>query len=193
MNLTELLRNNFYWIDFSLGIIILVIVSILYLTHRIDRYSWHLYWVGFFLGLCWELPMSIANEYGEYPPASFITPLPTHFMVIVITHSFWDGGLFLVGVWLVRKLCAEPQFVQFKWKELAVLLVWGQLSELTVELLSTFNNAWEFNRYWWNPTLFIFNNHNITLLPQLIWLVAPIVFYIIALRIKSKEISSTKE
>jgi hypothetical protein len=128
--------------------------------------------------------MSIANEIGIYPPAHFINPLPIHFSVIVITHSLWDGGLFLLGVWFVLKICRTPQLVKFRFQELVILLIWGQLSEFSVELVSTFSNAWEYIEYWWNPVLFTFNGHNITLMSQLIWIIAPIVFYIIAIKIK---------
>jgi len=67
------------------------------------------------------------------------------------------------------------------------MLIWGQLSELSVELISTFSNIWEYIEYWWNPVLFVYNGHNITLLSQLIWFVAPIVFYIIAINIKKRK------
>ncbi|MHA1376415.1 MAG: hypothetical protein ACTSR7_19220 [Promethearchaeota archaeon] len=177
---------NFYWIDFTIAVLILAIVILLYKFEKIDKYFWYLYWLGVLIGLTWELPMSIANDMGIYPPAHFITPLPTHFSVIVITHSLWDGGLFLFGAWLVLKLCRKPQFEKFRFQELLVMLIWGQLSELSVELISTFSNAWEYIEYWWNPVLFVFNGHNITLLPQLIWFAAPIVFYIIAIKIKKK-------
>ena len=182
----DFLTSNFYWIDFTIAVFIFVIVVLLYKFKKIDKYFWYLYWLGVLIGLTWELPMSIANEIGIYPPAHFIVPLPTHFSVIVITHSLWDGGLFLFGVWLVLIVCKKSQFEKFSYRELIVMLIWGQLSELSVELISTFSNAWEFIKYWWNPVLFVFNGHNITLLPQLIWLFAPIVFYIIAIKIKRR-------
>ena len=128
--------------------------------------------------------MSIANEFSPYPPARFLTPMPTHFIVIVIMHSFWDGGLFLIGVRLVKKICPAPHFDDVKMSELAIMVAWGQLSELAVELASTFNEAWEYNSYWWNPVLFVFNGHNITMLSQLIWLIAPVVFYYLAIKLK---------
>ena len=177
---------NFYVIDFSIGLSIMLLIQAFYAFKKIEKKTWILYWIGVLLGLAWELPMSIANEYSPFPPASFMTPMPTHFIVIVITHSFWDGGLFLVGYCLVLQCCNEPHFRKFNYKELGVLLLWGQISELSVELMSTFNNAWVFNVYWWNPLLFVFNDHNITLLPQLIWLVAPFVFYLIVLQMEQK-------
>ena len=186
MELLDFFRTNFYWVDFTIAVIIIIVVIFLYKTKRLERSSWILYWIGVGLGLLWELPMSVANEIGIYPPAMFLNPLPVHFSVIVITHSLWDGGLFLAGVWFVHRFSKEPYFEKFKLSEFIILIIWGQLSELAVELISTFSNAWEYISYWWNPTLFLFNGHNITLLPQLIWLVAPIVFYLIAIKLKKK-------
>jgi hypothetical protein len=177
---------NFYWIDISIGLAIALVIILLYFFKRIQKFTWSLYWVGVLLGLAWELPLSLCNEFSLYPVANFLTPLPFHFSVIVVTHSLWDGGLFLVGVWLIYTICRSPHFSQFRSAELGVLLLWGQLSELAVEISSTFNNAWEYIPYWWNPSLFLFNGHHITLLPQLIWLVAPIVFYLLALKLRSR-------
>jgi len=179
-------QENFYWIDFTIGFLIPIVVATLYKAKRISRFTWYLFWLGVLLGLAWELPMSISNEFSIYPVAQFITPLLTHFSIVVITHSFWDGGLFLIGVGLIYLICKSPHFTKFKGKELAVLLIWGQLSELAVELSSTYSGAWEYIPYWWNPSLFVFNGHYITLLPQLIWLIAPIVFYTIAVKLRTK-------
>lgn len=171
-----------------MGVVISLIVYISYRTEYLDKFYWYLFWVGFFLGLCWELPLSLANEIEIYPPARFMTPVPLSapfsIFVIAITHSLWDGGLFLLGAWFINLICKKPYFDKFKWSELSILIVFGQVSELIVELVSSLNRGWEYIVYWWNPRLFVFNNHDITLLPQLIWLVAPIVFYFFALKLK---------
>jgi hypothetical protein len=70
--------------------------------------------------------------------------------------------------------------------ELAVQLVWGALQELAVELLSTGNAGWAFVTRWWNPVMFRYNSMDITLLPQLIWVAAPIVFYLIAIKLNAR-------
>lgn len=183
----ELFRDNFYWIDFTIGGAMPVAAFILYRLGRIDRFQLCLFWVGVTLGLTWEFPMSWLNQYSEtHAVARFIRPLPTHFSAIIIFHSLWDGGLFLLGVWVVKLVCRNPHFERFRVCELAALLVWGQVSELWVELTSTFSGGWAYITYWWNPSLFVFNGHDITLLPQLIWLAAPVVFYFIALRLKPR-------
>lgn len=179
----------FYWFVWIVGILICLIVIILYNMKKIDKFIWYLFWIGFLLGLCWELPLSIANGISSFPPARFNTPvpLPTPFstIIIIITHSLWDGGLFLLGVGFVHLLCKKPYFEKCKMCEFIILIIYGQVSELIVELSSTLSNAWEYNVYWWNPRLFIFNGHDITLLPQLIWLIAPIIFYFLAIKVKS--------
>ena len=180
----------FYLFVWIVGVLICLMIYILYRIDFLDKFYWNLFWVGFFLGLSWELPMSLANVMDIYPPARYITPVPLpepfSFLVMAITASFWDGGLFLLGVLFVNLLCKKPYFDKFKMCEFSILIVYGQVSELIVELISTFSNGWEYIVYWWNPRLFIFNGHNITLLPQLIWLIAPIAFYFFAIRLKSE-------
>ncbi|MFX0097984.1 MAG: hypothetical protein ACFFCS_00265 [Candidatus Hodarchaeota archaeon] len=185
-SIVDAFKANFYWIDFSIAFGILALVVIFFLIKRINKFTWVLFWIGCFLGLFWELPISISSDTGIYPATHFIVQPPVHYSVIIITHTLWDGGLFLVGVWLVRRICKKPHFTKFSGKELAILVIWGQLSELGVELISTFSGGWEYIPYWWNPVLFLFNGQNITLLPQLIWLAAPIVFYFIAIRLKPR-------
>jgi hypothetical protein len=184
----KLLHEYFYWIDFAIGTSMLIVVFSLYKTKVVSRYIWRLFWLGFGLGLCWEVPLSVLNAYSKTcPPARFITPLPTHFSVLIVEHSFWDGGLFLIGVFLLYLLDRKSWFSKFSLKELLLFMLWGQLSELWVELTSTFNQGWAYNVYWWNPSLFRFNGLDITLLPQLIWLVAPVVYYLVAIKMKRPE------
>jgi hypothetical protein len=103
--------------------------------------------------------------------------------MIIITHSFWDGGLFLLGMVFVKLFCKNEHFTSFRICEFSIFLLYGQISELIVELASTYSNAWEYNVYWWNPVLFVFNGHNISLLPQMIWLGASIIFYYIIIKL----------
>jgi hypothetical protein len=56
-----------------------------------------------------------------------------------------------------------------------VLLAWGQLQELAVELSATASGAGQFTPGRWSPVLFEFGQGAISLAPQLIWLVAPVV------------------
>ncbi len=184
--MSEFFQSHFYIIDFILGISSLVIISVLYARGRIDRYLWLLFLVGCGLGFTWEFLCNLNIAHGASPVARFITPLPFHYMIIVVIHSFWDGALFTIGAWLVRKTCAPPHFTSFRVAELAVIIVWGQAQEIVVEMISATGAAWEWLPYAWNPTLFVFNGYHITLLPQVIWFAATIAFYCIALTLRSK-------
>ncbi len=179
-----LLERYFYAIDFFVGAAVPITVAVLYRAKKISQFTWRMFWMGCLIGLTWEFTLSALDGLGVVDIFNFASPPPVNFLVIVISHTLWDGGLFLLGVWLVNLLCAAPCFVSFRWKELLVLLAWGQFQELAVELLSTGNSGWEYNDLWWNPALFLFNGKNITLMPQLIWLAAPVVFYFAALRVR---------
>lgn len=183
--LFELFRSNFYWIDLFIGGSAPVVTYVLYKSGRVGRFIWVLFWVGFCIGLTWEVPMQLLNELSQgHAVHSYTRPPPFHFSVIIISHSLWDGGLFLLGVFMVRLVCKKPIFERFQARELIVLIIWGQASELWVELTSTLGEAWAYIPRPWNPSLFKFNGQDITLMPQLIWLAAPIAFYFIALKVR---------
>jgi len=177
------LYDNFYWIDFTIGGLTPIAVYLLYRRKLISKPVWLLFWVGFALGLAFEIPLSVTNAFSKTMPfAYFVRPLPVHFSVLIVMHSFWDAGILLIGVLLVFLVSGASYFDKFKWPELIVLLIWGQVSELAVELTSTFNHGWAYIPYWWNPSLFKFNGLDITPLLQIIWFVVPIIFYFIGLR-----------
>lgn len=183
----EIFRSHFYAIDFFIGSAAPVVVYLLYRSRRIGRFIWFLFWIGFGLGLCWEVPMQVLNQMGAgWEVHRYVRPPPVHFSAIILSHSFWDGGLFLLGVWLVRRICGAPIFERFKPSELLVLIAWGQASELWVELTSISGQAWSYVPRPWNPALFHFQGQPLTLLPQLIWLAAPVIFYFIAVLANDK-------
>jgi len=179
----ELLYRNFFLIDFAIGAAIPLSVIALHAAKKISSFTWKLFWIGTIIGLTWEISLSTLDGLGIVNIFNFITPPPVHFIFIIISHSFWDGGIFLTGVGLVKILCREPRFEKFRPGELSVLLLWGQAQEMAVELLSTGSGGWEYIPSWWNPSLFLFNGRHITLVPQIIWLAAPVLFYYAALRI----------
>lgn len=68
------------------------------------------------------------------------------------------------------------------------MVIWGQVSAFLVEFSSITNDAWVYvEDYWWNPTLFHIGPHPITLLMQPIWLIAPVIFYFITLKLSSSD------
>ena len=74
----------------------------------------------------------------------------------------------------------------FRLSELGVMVIWGIIQETAVELISIGGGMWEYVERWYNPSLFKVGDSDFTLLPVLIWVVAPVVFYLIALRINKK-------
>ena len=181
----DLFQNAYYLLDLAIGFGAPVLVYLLLRTGRVTPTIWRLFWVGCAIGLTWEVPMFVLSGADTgFPVLVWNRPPPVHYLVLMVSHTLWDGGLFLVGVWLVHRLNRAPVLQTFRWQELAVMLAWGQASELAVEISSTFNNAWSFiPGYWWNPTLFTVGGHPITLMPQLVWLYAPIAFYPLAVKL----------
>jgi len=177
----EFLKAGFYYADLIIGFSFPVFFYLIYRTDKAGKTIWRLFWLGAVIGLAWEVPIFILSaEHTYFPVISWIRPLPFHYIVFMIAHTLWDGGLFLIGVWIVRIFCLPPWFNKFKVKELAVLVIYGQISSLMVEASSVLNDGWVYvTGYGWNPILFELAGHPITLLPQLIWLAAPVVYYLV--------------
>jgi hypothetical protein len=111
----------------------------------------------------------------------------------MISASFWDGGLFLLGYWFITIICKGPYFAKFNIRELGILLIYGQISSFMVEMIAVASGGWEYPVTPWNPLLFKFLGGNITLGPQLIWIAAPLAFYFIALKIRPRFIELNNE
>ena len=174
----------FYWIDLVIAISIPVLFICLFATRRISKFSWIMFWVGCAIGSLWELPFFFIGPVFLADPLYVLkAPIPYPLFLLHFVHCFWDGGIFMVGSLLVRKLCRPPNFGRFRWWELLVLLVWGGLQELAVELMSAGSSGWAFVPHWWNPVMFEFNGADITLIPQLIWVIAPVAFYLLAVKV----------
>ena len=80
------------------------------------------------------------------------------------------------------------RFTQFNWKELLIMGLWGIFQELLLEYL--FNGMiWQYEPLPWNPVIIpplpgSPSTVGYTLIPQAVWVVAPIAFYIILLNLK---------
>ncbi|MHA1526561.1 MAG: hypothetical protein ACTSQD_05975 [Promethearchaeota archaeon] len=180
-------QDMFYILDLLVGFTAPILAYILYRTEKIDKFSWYVFWIGAAVGLTWEIPMFV----GSYETNFFITletirPYPFHYIVFLISHTLWDGMLFIIGYRLVLLLSESPRFKEFNLKELMILIIYGQIQEIIVEVGSVSNSAWTFIVYWWNPALFYVNKYPITLYPQLAWLFGSILFYFILLKLRPK-------
>lgn len=180
-----MLEQSYYWLDLFIGFGLPIVILMLYKTNRISLYIWKLFWIGVLLGLFWELPIFVLSKVSNTSIIIWVRELPLHYAFFLASHSLWDGGIFLLGVLIVYLLKKDQYFTKFNWVELIIFIVYGQVSALLVELSSVTNDGWVYvNRYDWNPALFYYNHRPITLLPQVIWLTAPVIYYFIAVRMK---------
>ncbi len=180
-------QDMFYFLDLLVGFTAPILAYILYRTKKIDKFSWYVFWIGAAVGITWEIPMFV----GSYETNFFVTlepirPYPFHYIVFLISHTLWDGMLFLIGYRLVLLLSKSPKFEEFNLKELMILIIYGQIQEILVEVGAVSNSAWTFIVYWWNPALFYVNEYPITLYPQLTWLFGSLLFYFILLKLRPK-------
>lgn len=182
--LFQLIETYFWWIDLAIaaGVTAFVVLGCRS-TPRL-RFVRRLFWLGVAIGLTWEVPIFLSAIFAQAPVITFIREPPVHPWVLVVAHSLWDGGLFLAGVALIRVVLRGPLLRSFRWGELGVLLLWGQASELAVEIGGFTSDAWVYaGDKAWNPALFHVAGHPVTLVPQLIWLAAPVIYYLLALRL----------
>ncbi len=162
---------------------------------RPTRRHWLLFAIGCALGATWELgfgllgpgqtdaPLYVWIEPGGIP----LDPQPSGGglgdWIGLTLVCLWDGALFCAGLALIRWLLPGPHLVRFELRELAVLLIWGQVQSLVVELVAIAAGLWGYLPQWYNPALFPFMQGHITLAPQLVWLLAYPIFYVAALRL----------
>ena len=120
-------------IDVAMALGVLAFVFTARARGRLSDAKWTLYWAGCAIGLVWELAYYLSGpRYSSDPPYQLFVPFPVHPHVQPVLHSAWDGALFMIGLWLVEKLCRAPQLARFRLQELGVMLLWGQLQELSV-------------------------------------------------------------
>lgn len=148
---------------------------------------WRMFLAGSCIGATWEIGFYfLGPRFSSAPLYVFRTDPPFPPIILHILHCFWDGALFMVGVALVHRLLKPPHFAAFRWSELGVLLGWGVAQEAVVELVSLGGSLWAYQARWYNPSLFEVKGEPFTLLPLVVWVVAPLAFYLLALRVARK-------
>lgn len=181
----EIFKETYYYLDLIVGFSSPFILYFLYRTSRIKKFVWHFFWIGVIIGFSWEIPIFVlSGEATSIPIITWIQPLITHYLVFMVSHALWDGLIFVIGIWLVYRICHKPFLQHFRFSEMLIFLIWGQISELFVELSSILNDGWVFIHYWWNPVIFHFNEYNITLLMQIVWVIASIGYYTLLIKFK---------
>ncbi len=131
--------------------------------------------LGFLIGLSFELFIGLLPGFIVF---KMRWPLPM--VTILVSHSLWDAGLLmagcvLAGVVLRRRL--SDVCARFDWRELAVMALWGAGSAFVVELVGN-GVMWEYQPRGWNPVWITINGQGYTAFIQLVWVVAPVVFYL---------------
>ena len=175
--------------DFFVAISLVIGFSLCYQKGIINTTYHTMFWVGCLIGSTWEftflyLGPEFVHSVKEWPWGLGGWPRK-------VSHSLWDGGLFMVGVFICEKYLRGPLFKRFSSKELSIFLSWGIFQELLVEYL--FNGrVWIYEPLPWNPVIIptipgsAQLSPGYTLIPQAVWVIAPIIFYVIFLKVAEK-------
>jgi hypothetical protein len=173
--------------DFSIAMAMVIGFTNTYKSGKLSTYYYKLFWIGCLIGSTWEftflfLGPEFLHSVKEWPFGLGGWPRK-------LSHSIWDGGLFMVGVYFCLKYLQGPHFYRFSWNALGIMLSWGIFQELLVEYL--FNGrVWVYEPLSWNPVIIpplpgSATEVGYTLIPQAVWIVAPFIFYIFCLRLKT--------
>lgn len=188
-----MLEEYFFTIDLVVAVSLPLFVHLSKRSDPAHGYVVRLFWLGVAVGLLWEVPIFLSASFATDPVIGFLREPPLHPIVFMFAHALWDGGLFLAGIALVRTVCGDPVLATFRWPELAVLTLWGQVSAIAVEVVSVLNQGWFYHAgHAWNPVLFHLGGHPLTIVPQLVWLAAPVVYYFAALRLLREAVTIEK-
>ena len=94
--------------------------------------------------------------------------------------------IFLAGVFLTKAFLKNKQFLyNYNSTALFIMILWGGFSEFLVDLNGN-GKLWLFIENWYNPVFITINDNSLTIIPQLIWFVAPILYYLSILKFQSK-------
>ena len=177
--------NQLMWVAFIVGNSAPLFFIVLYKTKKISRELFNLYFLGVLLGLTWEIPFALAGESFHLILIDWPIDLP---LVRNITYSFIDGLIFLAGVFLSKAFLKKKQFLyNYNSTALLIMILWGSFSEFFVDLNGN-GKLWLFIENWYNPVFITINDNSLTIIPQLIWFVAPILYYFTVLKCLSKKI-----
>ncbi len=186
----ELINWVFLIGDYSVAVILVLYFTIAYRTGRLSRVMFLAFWIGCLIGATWEFTFMFLGDdfaYAVNPWPFGLSGWPKK-----LAHSIWDGGLFMTGVLLCRSLLGrESRFLGWDWRELGIMEVWGIGQELLVEYL--FNGrVWNYVPLPWNPVIIpplpgSATTVGYTLIPQLVWVIAPIVFYYLLLKLHRRK------
>jgi hypothetical protein len=175
--------------DFTVAIA-LVFLFIIYRQKFLisDQYS-TLFIIGCIIGASWEFTFLYLGD--EFVHSVKVWPYGLGGWPRKLSHSIWDGGIFMAGIYLCKKYLQGPLFLSFNKNEFLIMFTWGIFQELLVEYL--FNGrVWIYEPLPWNPVIIPALPGSATLcpgytlIPQAIWVIAPIIFYLVCLKVFQK-------
>jgi len=173
--------------DFSIAMAMVIGFTNTYKSGKLSTYYYKLFWIGCLIGSTWEFTFLFLGP--EFLHSVKEWPFGLDGWPRKLSHSIWDGGLFMVGVYFCLKYLKAPHFHRFSRNELSIMLSWGIFQELLVEYL--FNGrVWVYEPLSWNPVIIpslpgSATEVGYTLIPQAVWVLAPIIFYLICLQLKN--------
>ena len=160
-----------------------IIFFLLYQLGYVSKKIITLFIIGICVGLTWEIPFAFAGDSFHLILVDWPIDLP---LVRNINYAFLDSLIFLIGIFLCNTILKSDSYLYtFNSNALLIMIIWGSISEFLVDLNCS-GKLWVFLENWYNPVFITINGNNLTILPQLIWLVAPIVYYFAVLRIFKK-------
>ena len=176
--------------DFTVAITLLIGFVFASKNNRISSEYYTLFWIGCLIGATWEFTFLLLGD--EFLHSVKVWPYGLSGWPRKLSHSIWDGGIFMVGVYFCEKYLKDPLFKSFNKNELFIMLSWGICQELLVEYL--FNGrVWIYEPLPWNPIIIpplpgsALLSPGYTFVPQAIWVVSPIIFYSICLIIMKEK------
>ncbi|MDG1525132.1 MAG: hypothetical protein P8Q90_03575 [Candidatus Thalassarchaeaceae archaeon] len=166
--------------DFVLATFFVGLVYWLYNNGKIPISYLYAFWLGTLIGSTWEFTFLFLGP--EFLHGAVDWPWGLDGWPRKVSHSIWDGAIFMFGVYLCHLLLDGELFQRFESKELGIMWGWGLSQELLVEYL--FNGrVWIYEPLSWNPVIIPTipgsapMSPGYTLIPQAVWVIAPILFY----------------
>ncbi len=175
--------------DFAVAVILVLYFTIAYKKGKLSRVLFYAFWIGCIIGATWEFTFMFLGDgfaYAVNPWPFGLSGWPKK-----LAHSVRDGGLFMTGVLLCRTILGRnSRFLIWNWYEFGIMELWGISQELLVEYL--FNGrVWVYVPLSWNPVIISplpgsATTVGYTLIPQAVWVIAPIVFYYIFVKLHKR-------
>jgi hypothetical protein len=164
-----------------IGLGIPTLFVLLYVLGKAGRREMIFLVIGIGIGLSFEFYIWSRGPGFFYVILKWPLPWYTYY----ISHSLWDGGLFMGGYYLSAALLKKaPVHICriFDWRELAIMTAWGAVTAFFVELIGN-GQIWQYVPHTGNPVWIGIGGQGYTLFIQAIWLVVPAVFYFVCLAV----------